>query len=117
MAISSAEQESASATASPSLPLPSPSPVARLAIPASVILAAPPEKLASKKSDAVHLLKRNSTSPRDAAFAALALPATNPLRRQRLQAQALQPAPVSDAPHAEIDAALSDECLTAVLER
>jgi len=114
MAIASTELEPAAVTPSP---LPSPSPASRLALPASVILAAPQEKPASKKSDALHLLKRNATSPRDAAFAALASPATNPLRRQRHQAQALQPAPASESPHAEIDAALSDECLTAVLER
>ena len=110
MVISSAELESTPATSSPSSPLPS-APASRFALPASVILAAPPEKPAGKKPDALHLLKRNATSPRDAAFAALASPATNPLRRQRLQTQALQAAPAGDPPHADVDAALRDECL------
>ena len=106
MAMASPAIESTSATSSPS-----PSPASRFALPASVILAAPPEKPASKKPDALHLLKRNSTSPRDAAFAALASPATNQLPRQRIPLQTLQAAPASDAPYAEIDAAFRDEFL------
>jgi hypothetical protein len=112
MAISSPALES---TSEP-LSTPSPSPASRFALPAGVVLAATTEKQVSKKPDALHL-KRNSSSPRDAAFAALASPATVSLRHQRLQPPALKPVPASDAKHAQIDAALIDEFLPRVFNR
>lgn len=114
VATSSAMATSAAlAVASPALD--SSAAASSFALPANVILAVPTEKPVSKKSDALHLLKRNSTAPRDAAFAALASPVTFSLRRQRLPAS--KPAPASDATPAQIDDALVDEFLTRILDR
>ena len=94
----------------------SPAPASRFTLPASVILVAPAEKPASKKPETLYLLKRNATSFRDAAFAALASPTTNPLRCQRLQEQPSESIASGDEPHAEIDAALSGEFLPSDFE-
>ena len=67
------------------------SPNTRFALPATVILAAPLQKPVSKKSDALPLLKRSATPPRDAAFAALASPTTNPLRRSDFRRSRCRP--------------------------
>jgi hypothetical protein len=105
MAIVSPALEPAAATPSPS----SSSLASRFALPANVVLAPLAEKQVSKKSDA-RLAKWKSTTTRDAAFAALAFPASTSLRLQRLQAS--KPVPASNPQGDHISPALLDELLT-----